>query len=248
MLVCQINVGMCVWGVSVGWHYWNSMFDKDIITSHCSYKPLFAQYFSARLSTTKITKIFPELKKRDKPDKTVFGPAISQTLPMYFKCYFLKVSAQYSAYGAFISTFCNKEFQPEYICTVSSHHHGLGTCVRQYQTETKAITGEKYKSDTTFHLDCLKSLIVSGVTTVSRESKNFCVTVFSDAPASLALMIVTDSLTHRNWRLAILHVWQFLHHPSRNLSVWSVWSVWSVVVCLVILRNLQFFFKKISFL
>ena len=41
---------------------------------------------------------------------------------------------------------------------------------------------------------------------------------FSDALASLALMVVTgwltDSLTDQNWRLAILHVWQLFHHPS----------------------------------
>ena len=40
---------------------------------------------------------------------------------------------------------------------------------------------------------------------------------FSDAPASLALMIVCSWLTDSS-KLAILHVWQFSHHPSRILS------------------------------
>ena len=40
----------------------------------------------------------------------------------------------------------------------------------------------------------------------------------SDAPASLALMIVCKSLTDRNWRLAISHVLQFSHHSSCILS------------------------------
>ena len=59
----------------------------------------------------------------------------------------------------------------------------------------------------------------------------------SDALASLAVMIVTDSLTDQNWRLAILHVWQFSHHRYSiqwecvvwpSLLIWSVWSPWSV--------------------
>ena len=29
---------------------------------------------------------------------------------------------------------------------------------------------------------------------------------------------LTDSLTDQNWRLTILHVWQFSHHPSRILA------------------------------
>ena len=42
--------------------------------------------------------------------------------------------------------------------------------------------------------------------------------LFSDALASLALMVVTDWLTHwltdRNCRLAISHVWQLFHYRS----------------------------------
>ena len=37
--------------------------------------------------------------------------------------------------------------------------------------------------------------------------------LFSDALTSLALIIVTDGLTHRNWIWVILHIWQFSHHP-----------------------------------
>ena len=36
---------------------------------------------------------------------------------------------------------------------------------------------------------------------------------------SLALMIVSDWLTHWNWRLAISHVW---HHPSRIVSCGNI--------------------------
>ena len=43
--------------------------------------------------------------------------------------------------------------------------------------------------------------------------------MFSDALASLALMIVTGSrLTDQNWRLAISNVLQFSHHLSRIFS------------------------------
>ena len=45
-----------------------------------------------------------------------------------------------------------------------------------------------------------------------------------------------------NWRLAILHVCQFSHHPSRILLGGNI-----CLVCLVILRNLQYF-KTFSFL
>ena len=48
--------------------------------------------------------------------------------------------------------------------------------------------------------------------------QNASIYIFSDALASLALMIICNWLTDRNWRLAISHVWQFLHHPSRILS------------------------------
>ena len=44
-----------------------------------------------------------------------------------------------------------------------------------------------------------------------RESR---LKIFSDALASLALMIVTDWLSNRNCRLAISHVWQLFHHRS----------------------------------
>ena len=54
--------------------------------------------------------------------------------------------------------------------------------------------------------------------------------IFSDEPASLALMIVTGSLTYRNLRWAISHIWQFSHRAS--LSVWSHGSVWSFyIIC-----------------
>ena len=40
----------------------------------------------------------------------------------------------------------------------------------------------------------------------------------SEALAPIALMVVTHTLTDRNWRLAISHVCQFSHHPSRIVS------------------------------
>ena len=50
---------------------------------------------------------------------------------------------------------------------------------------------------------------------------------------------LTDSLTDRNWRLAILHVWQFSHHPSCNLTGGNICLVCLVTrVSLVILHNL----------
>ena len=51
--------------------------------------------------------------------------------------------------------------------------------------------------------------------------------MFSDALASLALIIVTHSLTdwltHRNWIWAILHIhiWQLSHHQSCITSNWD---------------------------
>ena len=57
--------------------------------------------------------------------------------------------------------------------------------------------------------------------------------LFSDALASLALMVVTGWLTHWS-KLEISHVWQFSHHPSRILSGENI-----CLVSLVILRNLQ---------
>ena len=61
----------------------------------------------------------------------------------------------------------------------------------------------------------------------------------------LALMVVTHTLTERNWRLAISHVWQFSHYLYRilcsgnDLSVWSPRTVWSFCK-LCNLRNLHF--------
>ena len=42
---------LCLWlsrGRGVGWHYWNSMFDKDIITAHNSYKLFLHNTFSGQ--------------------------------------------------------------------------------------------------------------------------------------------------------------------------------------------------------
>ena len=54
--------------------------------------------------------------------------------------------------------------------------------------------------------------------------------IFSNALASLALMIVSHSLTDRDWISAILHVSQFSNHPPRSLSNWNIFLVTLVIL------------------
>ena len=67
----------------------------------------------------------------------------------------------------------------------------------------------------------------SFVKVLQGSSRFFKITLqmlFWDALASLALMVVTGWLTHRNWRLAILHVWQFSHLSGGNICL--VCQIW----------------------
>ena len=179
---------MCV--CVVGWHYWNSMFDKDIITSHCSYKPPFCTIFLQRKTNNLYadSQDFSIVPKRGPPDRAVFlsyhfmallkkWSGHSQLTKfkiwvniMVYRCssnpgkpvfmndpiilfmlmsdknlvhftvsnpFFLALldNLCYSSCSVLCLyfSFCNFGDWHIIVCirTTSSHHHGLGTCVRQ---------------------------------------------------------------------------------------------------------------------
>ena len=99
------------------------------------------------------------------------------------------------------------------------------------QNETKALQNIHFWRIKTLSIDWFISLIweaPGGVMCVSYHSIQMCLALlyvglllmfFSCASISCTddCMWLTHWQTHRNWRLAILHVWQFSHHPSRIL-------------------------------
>ena len=120
------------------------MFDKDIITSHCSYKPPFCTIFLQRKTNNlnADSQDFLIVPKRSTPDRAVFYPAYGT----FEKVVWPRIPnlSHYFATLPLDIIICIRT------CT-SSHHHGLGTCVRQYSSrepdrQTGAITGKKYKS------------------------------------------------------------------------------------------------------